>query len=194
MSPQGQSIDEVALEPGTFPIRAVAHLIDLVAFFVVVAISGFAAGIAVIVLEFFGKVTPGAIKSLGDSSMTTVVLCLGLPLYNTLAVWLGGASLGKVICGLRVLSEERRPTSLGQALIRSLALYVDSMFLGIVGQQAMASSSRRQRYGDRWAHTIVVRTRSLPEHARSKPALGIFTGLFALAVVLFVTLVLGALF
>jgi hypothetical protein len=79
-----------------------------------------------------------------------------------------------------------------QAFIRSLAFYVDGFFFGLIGKQSMDRSRRQQRYGDHWAHTIVIKTRSLPPDARSSPALGIIAGLLVYGSFQFLSLVFKA--
>ena len=74
------------------------------------------------------------------------------------AEWLGGATVGKVVFGLRVVTMEAsdgRP-SLEAALVRNLALLVDVQFFGLVAYGAMGRSVERQRVGDLWAGSRVV--------------------------------------
>ena len=78
--------------------------------------------------------------------------------YTTLSEWLGGATLGKVLAGLRVVSANP-PTagpSFRAALRRGLAFYVDALFFGLIAYSAMMRNQRGQRVGDTWAGTVVV--------------------------------------
>ena len=44
------------------------------------------------------------------------------------------------------------------AFIRDLAYHVDALFFGLVGYISMEKGPLRQRYGDGWARTVVVKT------------------------------------
>jgi uncharacterized RDD family membrane protein YckC len=83
-------------------------------------------------------------------------------LYHSLSEWHGGASFGKAMLGLRVLHERGSMPSLTQTMVRDLGYVVDSLFFGLVGYSSMSSSALRQRYGDKWAHTVVVKNDLLP--------------------------------
>lgn len=64
--------------------------------------------------------------------------------------------------GLRVVSvaSGERP-GLGASVVRELGYYVDGLFFGMVGKAAMDSSPHKQRHGDGWAGTTVVRRATL---------------------------------
>lgn len=74
-------------------------------------------------------------------------------------VW-NGQSPGKRTAGIRVLSAEGRPITLGQSMIRNLLRLVDilpsSYMLGLV---VMLVNNRSQRLGDIAAGTVVVKVR-----------------------------------
>jgi uncharacterized RDD family membrane protein YckC len=83
-------------------------------------------------------------------------------LYGAGAEWIGGATLGKMLLGLRVRSAaELGPCNLVRAVVRHVAYYIDAFFFGFVAYGAMSKSPTRQRLGDRWAGTVVVRAASL---------------------------------
>lgn len=79
---------------------------------------------------------------------------------------LHGSTLGKRICGITVVTEDLRPAGLVAALKRSVAYYLDSLFFGWIAARKMSESPRRQRHGDVWAGTMVVRIRSLDPASR----------------------------
>jgi uncharacterized RDD family membrane protein YckC len=79
---------------------------------------------------------------------------------------MSGASLGKLACGLRVVSEESRPIGLSQAFKRSLAFYWDGLFFGLVGYSSMKKSELNQRYGDHWAKTLVIKSSEVPVESK----------------------------
>jgi uncharacterized RDD family membrane protein YckC len=81
-----------------------------------------------------------------------------------------------MILGLTVLDATGGFCKPGAALGRELAYYIDALFFGIVAYASMNKSACQQRLGDKWAHTVVVRRRSLqPAQRRS-------TGRFVAAV------------
>jgi len=172
--PYDDEPDEAAVPPqdgadrrtAGFVIRAVARGIDVL---VSVAIGLPATAVTFAVLTLIGS--PGGptewAQQLQELTTAVVVLSLcGSTLYAALSEWIGGATLGKLACGLRVMSEDFSPPTFRGTLIRSLALFVDGIFFGIVGLFAMHQSVLQQRYGDRWGRTIVVNVRAVPESGR----------------------------
>jgi uncharacterized RDD family membrane protein YckC len=131
--------------------RALAYLIDSLVLAVMIAIVDVASG---------GS-QPNAGRELWDHPNTAALLLITaatLVYFGGLeSAW--GATVGKRVVGLRVtMAGGGEPT--GRAvLIRTLARLVDGLLLYAVGAIAVSASPRRQRLGDRWAGTIVVRTR-----------------------------------
>ena len=80
---------------------------------------------------------------------------LGAVLYHTIAEGLNGATVGKRLLGLVVVNSEGGACGFGAATIRSLAIYVDGIFFGVVAYSAM-EPPYQQRHGDQWARTYVV--------------------------------------
>ena len=173
-------MNEAMLEPGGFGIRAAAHFIDIVATTLVAVVAGAAGGILIAILAASGIASAGWEQRIGESDALTVLIGIIASLaYHTLAEALGGATVGKAICGLRVLGERREPCSFGKALGRNLAYYIDAMFFGLVGWTSMSQSPSMQRFGDKWAGTIVIRTRSAHGMTMRSPAVGILVGFVA---------------
>lgn len=50
-----------------------------------------------------------------------------------------------------------RPASMKGALIRDLAFNLDVLFFGLIGYASMKKGPLRQRYGDVWGKTVVVK-------------------------------------
>lgn len=182
--PTPESADaNLMLEPGGFGIRAGARVVDVIATTIVATISGAVGGILTGILAGAGVVGPGWEQRLGKQTASTFVLGLIASLaYHTIAEALGGASVGKAICGLRVITEDRRPCTFAKSLGRNLAYYIDAFFFGAVACSSMSKSMMKQRYGDKWAATIVIHGR-IPESARRSPALGIVVGLLVYSVI-----------
>lgn len=151
-----------------FAIRATARIIDTIYGTLLGLIGGILTGITLIVLEQAGVITPGwqdRIKGLNISGW--VFGLLGNLAYHSLTEGMYGASLGKLICQLRVVAEDARQITMIQAFQRSLAYFWDALFFGLVGYTAMKESELNQRYGDRWAKTIVVKSRDVSADSRS---------------------------
>jgi uncharacterized RDD family membrane protein YckC len=88
--------------------------------------------------------------------------------FHALAEGIHGSTPGKMMLGLTVLDSAGGFCKPGAALVRELAYFVDALFFGIVAYLSMKDSALRQRLGDKWAGTVVVRRRSLqPTQRRS---------------------------
>jgi uncharacterized RDD family membrane protein YckC len=145
-----------------FWIRVLARVIDLIVHYVVTFFAGLLIVIIAGVIAAVGGVSPTVLshKLQSFSLLSYVLVILGYILYHTLCEGLHGATMGKLICGLVVIKENGSPCSLGAAFGRSLAFLIDSFFFGFVAAAAM-SSPQRQRLGDIWLHTFVVKRKDL---------------------------------
>lgn len=151
-----------------FAIRVLARVIDGLYGIAVGFVGGFVAGIALVLLARMGLVPAGWQQRLSGTNLYGWGLGLvGSLLYHTLTEGMYGASLGKLICRLRVVREDGGEAGLTQAFRRSLAYFWDSIFFGLVGYSSMKKSDQNQRYGDHWAKTIVARVVDLPAGERS---------------------------
>jgi uncharacterized RDD family membrane protein YckC len=150
-----------------FWIRFLARLIDVVLGFVLGLITGIVAGIVLGILQVAGVVAPGAVhRAQGLSATGFGLSLLGGFLYHSVTEGVHGASLGKLLCKLRVVTADGLPCNMPRALLRSLAYYLDALFFGLVGYNSMQKSALKQRYGDVWAKTVVVRTTDVPDGAK----------------------------
>ncbi|MDH4140420.1 MAG: RDD family protein [Coriobacteriia bacterium] len=68
-----------------------------------------------------------------------------------------GVTPGKALFGLRIVDSDGRRLSRVQALKRNVARIVDLILFGGVGLYLVSASPLRQRLGDRWGKTFVVR-------------------------------------
>ncbi|MGD3111743.1 RDD family protein [Streptomyces sp. YGL11-2] len=92
---------------------------------------------------------------------TFLLVQVGIPIVvETLS---HGRSLGKLICGLRVVREDGGPIRFRHALVRGAMGAVEIvMTMGVVASVASLVSARGRRLGDVFAGTLVVRER-VPE-------------------------------
>jgi uncharacterized RDD family membrane protein YckC len=72
-----------------------------------------------------------------------------------------GATLGKLAVGIRVRMEDGTPLTWGASVVRNLLRIIDSLFIYLVGAILVWNSDRRQRLGDRVAHSVVVSKESV---------------------------------
>jgi uncharacterized RDD family membrane protein YckC len=149
-----QTMAQQVAEGKTFWVRAGAYLIDLVVLSVTSTSIGLVVGIFVgIALAVAGR----DLASYGQPSRAWSWI-LGLVLstaYFTLFEGLYGASVGKLILGMRVVRVDGRPCSLGAAFVRAILRLVDALFFGLVAAASM-KPPLQQRLGDKAARTIVV--------------------------------------
>ena len=169
MSILGLSITDTkpVIEGAGFWIRALARILDTAFGYLVGTFSGLLGGVALGILQGLSIIDPGWQTGVSGGGWLLLLMSLvGNVCYHTFSEGIGGASLGKLICGLRVLSEDRSPCGLKAALIRSLAYFIDSLFFGVIGYMEMKKTPMEQRHGDNWARTVVVRKSLVPEASR----------------------------
>lgn len=77
--------------------------------------------------------------------------------YYVVLEKLFGATLGKLLLGLRVRSLADEPVSWGAAIIRTILRVIDGILVYLVAAIAVWSSARNQRLGDMAAKTLVLR-------------------------------------
>ena len=186
------SADEepVWLIPVSFWPRVGARIIDILVSMALAAIIGILVGIILVVLQETG-IVPGALAHRTDKSsvLSNILFTLGLVGYHAACEAIGGATIGKLVLGIRVCSPNSTPCTVKGAIIRSFAFLIDGLFFGIVAYSTMSKSSLRQRLGDQWGDTLVVRASSLPKRAPGgQVALGIVAGIAVYSAVTFVTL------
>ena len=104
-----------------FWIRAGARLIDAVYGIVLGLFAGVLGGIVLVLLDRAGLIEPGwqgRIQGLNIAGWALSLL--GGFLYHSLTEGIYGASLGKLICQLRVVTEEGQSIGMKRALLRSV--------------------------------------------------------------------------
>lgn len=82
-----------------------------------------------------------------------------------------GRTLGKRLLGLRVMSVDGDPPSVGAVATRALLMLVDYIvYAGLVGLSFILFSKRRQRLGDLFSGTVVVEDKSVSVRRPTLPA------------------------
>ncbi len=132
------------------PVRAVSAIIDIIVVFVV---------------YILGLTLWAASLSQFDEALTvafliifTVLAMVGYPVVIETAT--RGRSLGKMVMGLRVVSDDGGPERFRQALFRALAAVIEIwMLFGSPAVICSVLSPRAKRVGDMFAGTVVVSER-----------------------------------
>jgi uncharacterized RDD family membrane protein YckC len=132
------------------PVRAVSALIDIA-----VIVIGYLLALmlwAATLTQFDVAVTAAIMI------IFTVLVFIGYPLVFETAT--RGRSVGKMVMGLRVVSEDGGPERFRQALFRALASVVEIwMLLGSPAVICSMLSPKAKRIGDIFAGTVVIRER-----------------------------------
>jgi uncharacterized RDD family membrane protein YckC len=151
-----------------FGIRFAARAIDTIYGLVIGLFGGVLGAIIIsLLLEPAGVVDPGWQERMAGLNLAGWgCSLLGNLFYHCLTEGMYGASVGKLVCGLRVVSEAAEPIGLAQSFKRSLAFFWDGLFFGAVGYMSMAKSTLNQRYGDHWAKTVVIKSRDVPAESK----------------------------
>jgi uncharacterized RDD family membrane protein YckC len=150
--PQVVTGDAVVLDVpiAQLPVRAVGALIDIVVIVIgnLVALMLWAA-----TLSQFDDAVTAAIMII-----FTVLVFVGYPVVFETAT--RGRSVGKLVMGLRVVSEDGGPERFRQALFRALASVVEIwMLLGSPAVICSMLSPKAKRIGDVFAGTVVINER-----------------------------------
>jgi len=176
---------EPALEPAGFWIRAGARLLD----WGILAVIAFVVGVIMAIIAGMMESMGGrpAADFVASMERITFIGWIGSVLtviaYHSCFEGLAGTTIGKRMFGLQVIDVTAGPITLMQGVKRSLGFLVDGLFLGAIGAHSMGESPEKQRIGDHWAKTRVVRRRSLPDHLRT-PAWRVFAGFLLATMVL----------
>jgi len=91
------------------------------------------------------------------SGLPALATMFSVWIYWVLTEWLFGASVGKLICDLRVVTLRGEKCSLEQSARRNLLRAVDFFPFFLIVFIAAKVRPLRQRVGDEWAKTIVVK-------------------------------------
>lgn len=153
-----------------FGIRAAARLIDTVYGGFIGLSAGMVSGIILRILNSAGLLPDGWQHRIYGFTLTNLGFGLiGVILYHFFCEGIHGATLGKFCCGICVVTEDGKPSSLKGSLIRNLGYYIDALFFGLVGYESMKKSPINQRYGDKWGKTAVFKTKGISPESQRPP-------------------------
>jgi uncharacterized RDD family membrane protein YckC len=182
-------------EYGGFWIRAGAQVIDQIVAIFIGMLAGGAAAMTLAILQAAEVIDDGWTRRLGETGVGSIVVGLVAAIaYRTLAEWIGGATLGKLACGLRVRSLDLTVCTLSGALLRNLFFPIDGQFVGLIGYLSMSKSPRKQRLGDKVGRTVVVKVRSLGDQRPStkRLVLGVVAGSALALAIQLLQMILGS--
>lgn len=162
-------LPEAPIQGVNFGPRLAARAIDLVPHYVSSFVGGILVAVPIVLLaSLSGRSADEAIDGLQNSGWLAFLLSLaGSILADAFSEGFAGATLGKRLLGLQVVRTRGRRVSFLPALKRSVAFLWDSLFFGIIAHQKMSETPLRQRYGDHWGDTVVVRRKDLPPASRT---------------------------
>ncbi|MGW1379769.1 RDD family protein [Streptomyces sp. NPDC002446] len=140
----------LGLRPARLPSRGLAVAVDVaVAWSIYIAVS-------MLLVSATSSLDSAAVAAV--SVATFALVQVGIPIVvETLS---HGRSLGKVICGLRVVREDGGPIRFRHALVRGALGAIEIVLtMGVVAAIASLVSARGRRVGDVFAGTLVIRER-----------------------------------
>ncbi|MEU5473943.1 RDD family protein [Streptomyces lydicus] len=140
----------LGLRPARLPSRGLAVAVDVaVAWSIYIAVS-------MLLVSATSSMDSAAIAAVSVAAF--VLVQVGIPIVvETLS---HGRSLGKVICGLRVVREDGGPIRFRHALVRGAMGAIEIVLtMGVVAAIASLVSARGRRVGDVFAGTLVIRER-----------------------------------
>ena len=185
-------MEETNVESAGFGIRAAGRLIDYAPMFFASVMSGVSLAFFAGLFSTWSRRSESDILAIMEksSALTYAGSFLAITIYHAFCECAGGASLGKRLLGLEVVSVELVPATFGQTFKRNLGFAIDGLFFGLIGYGQMEQSPIKQRYGDRWGKTRVVLRRSLPPALRPPKRIFVFVFLGAVALALEVVTVM----
>jgi uncharacterized RDD family membrane protein YckC len=143
----GQGMYGHDVHPVGVGIRIAAGIIDLIALIVVSWVIAF----------FTGGTTSSGFELKGVSAFVSFIINMG---YFIGFEGVMGATPGKMAVGLKVIKTDGSSYDITAAAIRNIMRIVDGfpyLIPYLLGMILIATSERKQRLGDRVAHTMVVK-------------------------------------
>jgi uncharacterized RDD family membrane protein YckC len=94
--------------------------------------------------------------TVGISTALAITLIVGF-FYYTLLEGHYGQTLGKWFCKIKVVKEDgSAPIGYAAAAIRTILRIIDGLISYLIGAVLIWTSEKKQRLGDRLAHTVVI--------------------------------------
>ncbi|HXN72100.1 MAG TPA: RDD family protein [Candidatus Acidoferrales bacterium] len=115
-----------------------------------------------VIIQTWGEPTAGGAQLTG---LPALLLVLGVSASWIVPEWLAGATFGKWSCDLRVVSMKGTKISFVQSLKRNALRFVDLIGCYLVGFVSAKVTPNRQRLGDLWAKTLVVKCKDVEHRA-----------------------------
>ena len=141
---------------GGFWIRVVAYLIDGILLNIVFGILGAVMGVSLMPTRFSDMDSVDALASMGQLQLVSLVLTwLYFALMESSA---RGATVGKMIFGLRVVTDQGNRLSFLHATGRFFAKFISAIIL-CIGFIMVAFTDRKRGLHDIIASTLVVKAR-----------------------------------
>ncbi|HEY3765144.1 MAG TPA: RDD family protein [Gaiellales bacterium] len=131
-------------------LRAVAYILDSLVLALTILLVGAASG---------GIKADTGHRLLDANTGALLLITAASLVYFGGLEWAWGATVGKRILGLRVVMVNGTSPTGRAILVRTICRLIDGLFLYGVGAVLIWASPRRQRLGDRWGGTAVVRGR-----------------------------------
>jgi len=134
--------------------RYIAYFLDIVIFY------SSAIFLMLLFVRFFPNSFPDFLSSSGAFMYLFVMLCW-MCYHFLLETFQGGQTFGKRIMSIKVVRVDGKEPSATDHFLRAVFMVMDVMFSGsVVAAVLIASSEKKQRFGDMAANTTVVRKKS----------------------------------
>lgn len=142
-----------------FPAQAQVQYVGVGQRFAAVFVDGIPFAVIDVIAALSGHAQIVAGKPFASlTSVPGMLISVGFFLYFIVLEATLGATLGKLLLGIRVVKEDGSPIGWGASIVRNLLRIIDALPTAyILGAILVWTSPRKQRLGDRVAHTVVVR-------------------------------------
>lgn len=143
-----------------FPAQAQVQYVGVGRRFVAILVDSILLGIVFGVMgALFGQFqASGGSVSVSLTGVPAVLTFVIFFLYFIVLEAALGATLGKLLLGIRVVNVDGSRISWGASILRNILRIIDALpFAYILGAILIWTSQRKQRLGDRAARTVVVR-------------------------------------
>ncbi len=134
-------------------VRLAAQVVDGIIFYVIFWIIG------TTIASIYGGLSLTGFQLQGTPAFITLGTLFVIWLaYFTILEGTAGQTVGKLICKIRVIKEDGSPCDLPTAFVRNILRVIDGIAFYLVGAIFIARSDKKQRFGDKIAKTIVVKS------------------------------------